>query len=70
MPHGKPAGQRCVQLDEYNLCRIFAMPQRPAVCASLRAENAMCGENAAQALAWLERLEIATRPDIVDATAL
>lgn len=63
MPHGKPAGQRCVQLDDDNLCRIFTLPERPAVCGSLRAESAMCGENATQALAWLERLEIATRPD-------
>jgi hypothetical protein len=35
MPQGKPAGVRCIQLDEANRCRIFGRPERPAVCASL-----------------------------------
>ncbi len=61
MPHGKPAGVRCVQLDEANRCRLFGQPDRPAVCARLRPEPSMCGSDRAHALAWLGALEAATR---------
>lgn len=61
MPHGKPAGVRCVQLDEANRCRLFGQPDRPAVCTRLRPEPAMCGSDRAHALAWLGALEAATR---------
>lgn len=57
----KPAGVRCVQLDEVNRCRLFGHPERPAVCARLRPEPAMCGTGRAHALAWLDALEAATR---------
>lgn len=59
MPHGKPAGQRCVQLDDDNQCRIFGQPERPAVCSSLQPQQEMCGasrEDAMRYLATLERL--------------
>jgi Fe-S-cluster containining protein len=58
MPQGKPAGVRCVQLDDAQRCRLFGMPERPAVCLSLKPGPAMCGENkdqAMQRLAWLEQ---------------
>lgn len=61
MPHGKPAGVRCVQLDEANRCRLFGRPERPAVCTSLRPEPIMCGDGRLHALTWLARLEAATR---------
>lgn len=57
MPEGKPAGVRCLQLDEKNLCKIYGHPERPAVCGSLRAEKEMCGDTREEALAWLARLE-------------
>jgi Fe-S-cluster containining protein len=60
MPHGKPAGMRCVQLTDDNRCAIFGRPERPAVCRNLRAEPAMCGADRAHAMAWLARLEAAT----------
>jgi Fe-S-cluster containining protein len=60
MPHGKPAGVRCVQLDDANRCRLFGRPERPAVCTRLRPEPAMCGAGRAHALAWLAALESAT----------
>jgi uncharacterized protein len=60
MPGGKPAGARCVQLTDDNRCAIFGRPERPAVCASLRAEPAMCGSDRTYALAWLTQLEAAT----------
>ena len=62
MPHGKPAGVRCVQLDEDERCRLFGKPERPAVCVSLRPSLEMCGGSRAQAMAWLGRLEVLTRP--------
>jgi Fe-S-cluster containining protein len=62
MPHGKPAGVRCVQLTDDNRCAIFGQPQRPAVCASLGAEPVMCGSDRTHALNWLTRLEAATTP--------
>ncbi|MGL4232303.1 MAG: YkgJ family cysteine cluster protein [Casimicrobium sp.] len=43
MHDGKPAGVRCVQLDEHNRCLIFGDPRRPLVCSSLRASVEMCG---------------------------
>lgn len=62
MPAGKPAGVRCVQLDEAGLCRLFGKPERPAFCSSLRPEEAMCGDSREAAMSLLTRLEIATRP--------
>ena len=62
MPHGKPAGVRCVQLDPHNRCLIFGQPERPAVCASLLPSPDMCGDTSAQAIAWLDHMEAVTRP--------
>ncbi|MDZ7662093.1 MAG: YkgJ family cysteine cluster protein [Thiohalophilus sp.] len=58
MPQGKPAGVRCIQLDEANRCRLFNQPERPAVCEQFSATVSICGDNDAQALhnlQWLER---------------
>jgi len=63
MPNGKPAGVRCVQLDEEDRCKLFGKPERPAVCSSLRPTLEMCGDSRGQAIAWLTRLEQATVPD-------
>ena len=62
MPAGKPAGIRCVQLDDANACRIFGQPERPAFCAGLAPGVEMCGDSREQAMLWLERLEAATAP--------
>lgn len=62
MPHGKPAGVRCVQLTDDNRCKLFGQPERPAVCSRLRPSEAMCGRSAAEALANLIRLEEITDP--------
>jgi uncharacterized protein len=61
MPHGKPAGTRCIQLTDDNRCAIFGDPRRPAVCASLKPEPAMCGPDREHAMHWLARLEAMTR---------
>ncbi|WOI46267.1 YkgJ family cysteine cluster protein [Acidovorax sp. BLS4] len=62
MPQGKPAGVRCIQLDDAQRCRIFGHPERPAVCGSLQPEPAMCGPDRAHALHYLGQLEAVTRP--------
>ncbi|MCC2596385.1 YkgJ family cysteine cluster protein [Pusillimonas sp. MFBS29] len=62
MPDGKPAGVRCVQLDEHDKCLIFGQPTRPSVCVSLRPEPDMCGQNREQALLWLKNMEEQTAP--------
>lgn len=62
MPHGKPAGVRCVQLDDAMRCRVFGDPQRPAFCGGLQPSAEMCGDSRQQAIAWLDRLERATAP--------
>ena len=63
MPGGKPAGVRCVQLSDENLCRLFGQPERPAFCASLSPSIEMCGDSAEHAYAYLIDLEYATRPE-------
>ncbi len=66
MPNGKPAGVPCVQLDEHLRCKIFGLPERPAVCRQLQASLEMCGpqdDGGAFARGYLMRLEALTRPD-------
>lgn len=60
MPNGKPAGVRCLQLDEADRCRLFGRPERPAVCGGLRPQAEMCGESREHALRYLRRLEALT----------
>jgi hypothetical protein len=62
MPQGKPAGVRCVQLTEEDRCAIFGLPERPAVCVSLRPSAAMCGQDRNDALRMLADLERETDP--------
>ncbi|WP_310148481.1 YkgJ family cysteine cluster protein [Luteimonas sp. 3794] len=62
MPHGKPAGVACVQLDAQLRCRLFGRPERPAVCRSLRPAMDMCGDSREAAFATLEELERITTP--------
>jgi uncharacterized protein len=62
MPDGKPAGVPCVQLDEQLRCRLFGMPERPAVCLSLRPTQSMCGANRDEAVRQLAALEQETQP--------
>ena len=57
MPHGKPAGVRCVQLSEDNRCLLFGRPERPMVCQNLQPSEEMCGRTDAEAYAYLARLE-------------
>jgi Fe-S-cluster containining protein len=63
LPGGKPAGLACPCLTPEGLCSIYDRPERPAVCASLRAEPAMCGASREEALAILAEMERLTAPD-------
>ncbi|CDF83465.1 hypothetical protein PKB_2118 [Pseudomonas knackmussii B13] len=57
MPDGKPAGVRCVQLDERNFCRIFGQLERPAVCSAFGADPEVCGDSAEAAVRILTEWE-------------
>jgi hypothetical protein len=61
LPQGKPAGMPCPHLVGDLRCKLFGMPERPAVCGSLQPSADMCGHNREQAIAWLTALELATR---------
>lgn len=65
MPHGKPAGVRCVQLGADDRCLIFGRPERPSVCRSLRPSDEMCGDSRLYAIEWLDRMEACTSPAFV-----
>lgn len=60
MPNGKPAGVRCIQLSDDNLCMIFGSKDRPNVCGSLMPSLEMCGESNKAAMEYLTELEKAT----------
>lgn len=60
MPQGKKAGERCIQLDESNLCKLFGQPNRPKVCADFSAEVWICGTNKEEAMAIISHLELIT----------
>ena len=62
MPAGKPAGVACVHLDAALRCRLFGLPERPAVCAQFQAEPAVCGSNRDEALQIIRWLEDASLP--------
>ncbi|MEZ5000043.1 MAG: YkgJ family cysteine cluster protein [Bacteroidales bacterium] len=57
MPGGKPAGVRCIHLDDNLMCAIFDHPDRPEVCRIFRAEPEICGESRDEALKILSDLE-------------
>ncbi|OEF25155.1 YkgJ family cysteine cluster protein [Vibrio rumoiensis] len=60
MPNGKPAGVRCIQLNDDNLCKLFGLPDRPAVCHHFKPETAICGETSEQAIQIITELESIT----------
>jgi uncharacterized protein len=67
LPQGKPARVRCVNLTADNLCTLFGLPSRPAVCASLSPTREMCGRSNPEAFAYLSRLEQVTKPAAIPA---
>lgn len=61
MPLGKPAGERCVQLDADFQCRLFGQPDRPDVCRDFLPERAFCGVSRDEAMLNLSALELQSR---------
>ena len=57
MPKGKPAGVRCIQLDDDHRCLLYGKPERPTVCIDFKAETLTCGESREEAMFLLSRLE-------------
>lgn len=62
MPGGKPAGVRCVHLDETWRCGLFGDPRRPQCCSDFQAEPDFCGNDREEAIIILGRLEELSRP--------
>ena len=62
MPNGKPAGVRCANLSENNLCAIFNHPDRPLLCDAFKAGPDVCGTTRAEALQLITDLEEQTMP--------
>ncbi|MGL4448098.1 YkgJ family cysteine cluster protein [Shewanella sp.] len=60
MPQGKPAGVRCVQLSDDNLCLIFGSADRPAVCHEFDASVDVCGHSNEEAYWLITNLESQT----------
>ena len=59
---GKAAGVPCVHLTADLRCALFGLPQRPAVCVSLKPSAEMCGATRTEAMAWLTALDRDTAP--------
>ncbi len=57
VPHGKPAGTRCANLNEKNECTLYGRPERPAFCAGWQPTPELCGASFAQALTNIAALE-------------
>ena len=62
MPNGKPAGERCLHLSVEQLCQLFGLPERPAVCGAFAADLEVCGtsqEEAIRLIGWWEQMTAA-----------
>ncbi|MDX2504743.1 MAG: YkgJ family cysteine cluster protein [Gammaproteobacteria bacterium] len=62
MAKGKPAGERCIQLNENNCCKLFAQPSRPEVCLLFQADEEFCGDSNVAALKRLSLLQQKSTP--------
>jgi len=63
MPDGKPAGVRCVQLSDDNLCLLYNDPRRPQVCMDFQAMPDVCGDSREEAMRLLAQMEAETAPE-------
>jgi Fe-S-cluster containining protein len=62
LPHGKPAGVRCIHLTADYRCAIYGWSDRPRCCDALRPAPELCGESREEALAIIGDLERLTAP--------
>ena len=63
LPGGKPAGMSCPHLSAEKVCVLHDNSFYPQVCRNLAASREMCGSSFEDALDYLGRLELLTRPD-------
>ncbi|HBC79829.1 MAG TPA: hypothetical protein DEO60_08620 [Bacteroidales bacterium] len=56
MPEGKPAGIRCIHLEDNYRCALYDQADRPKVCSAFKAEPEFCGSNREEALHILFKL--------------
>ena len=62
MEGGKPAGVRCVNLDENNICRIWNTDEYPPVCRAFTPTAEFCGESDEEAMRNIREIEEASCP--------
>ncbi len=56
MPEGKPAGVRCIHLQDDYRCAIYDDPAKPKVCTGFIAEPDFCGSGREEAMRILGSL--------------
>ncbi|HLN19746.1 MAG TPA: YkgJ family cysteine cluster protein [Bacteroidales bacterium] len=56
MNGGKPAGVRCIHLQDDMKCNLFGDPSRPKVCSDFKAEEAFCGNSREEAMRIISSL--------------
>ena len=56
MPNGKPAGVRCIHLDEANIVNCMVR-RKDLLCVSAFVSKEMCGQSAKEAFDYLTKLE-------------
>jgi uncharacterized protein len=56
MPNGKPAGVRCIHLNDNYRCDIYDLPLKPRVCEDFKAEEEFCGQGREDAMRILFKL--------------
>jgi hypothetical protein len=60
MPHGKPAGVRCANLNDRNECTLYGRAERPAFCIGWQPMPEVCGHTFGEAMTHITTLERAT----------
>jgi len=61
MPKGKPAGVRCLNLSDDNVCMIHDTENYPSVCRNFNFDPEFCGETNEEAFDRLTELEKLTQ---------
>ena len=62
MPDGKPAGVRCLHLNDAMRCDLFGKSERPAICSSFPPNLDTFGASRFEAFALIAQMEKATSP--------
>lgn len=57
MPDGKPAGVRCIHLEDDMKCKLFNHPDRPRICGAFQADQLICGNTKDEAITIIANLE-------------